>query len=201
MFERFYGLNEEKQNKILNAALEEFVKGGYDKASMNDLVKKAGISKGSLFYYFGNKRQLYFFLYEHCMEDLEAALNEDVDFQLPDIIERMRRYLKVNIEVLVTHPLVFEFIKSFKREKSKAVLEEIQRIIKCSPDLTSEVLSNEIDYSLFRKKVDVEKALHVMQSTIEGIIYEDLIYGDLSPGDVEKKLREYLDFFRDSFYI
>ena len=45
-------MDEEKKQKIINASIEEFSK-GYSLASTNEIVRKAGVSKGLLFHYFG----------------------------------------------------------------------------------------------------------------------------------------------------
>ena len=59
----FLQLDTEKQQRVLEAAIDEFAERGYEKASMNTVVKKAGISKGALFKYFGNKSGLFAFVY------------------------------------------------------------------------------------------------------------------------------------------
>ena len=46
--EKFFALDEKKQNSIVNAALQCFGKHGYDKASISDIATSAGISKGDL---------------------------------------------------------------------------------------------------------------------------------------------------------
>ncbi|MCA1959816.1 MAG: TetR/AcrR family transcriptional regulator [Desulfomonile sp.] len=73
--ELFRNLNPEKQEKVFQAAVDEFASKGYRSASMNSLVRAAGISKGSLFQYF------------HAKEDLFAAV---VDMAAA----RVKRYLK-----------------------------------------------------------------------------------------------------------
>ena len=55
---KFQSLETEKRERIINAALKEFAKNGYDKASTNDIVKEAEISKGSLFNYFNSKNEI-----------------------------------------------------------------------------------------------------------------------------------------------
>lgn len=60
---QFHKLNIEKQQRIINAALNEFVQSGYEKASTNKIVKNAGISKGSLFNYFRNPESVTKHLY------------------------------------------------------------------------------------------------------------------------------------------
>ena len=60
--DKFVSLKEEKQVTIINAALSCFGKYGYAKASANDIAVLAGISKASVFQYFGSKKQLYAYL-------------------------------------------------------------------------------------------------------------------------------------------
>ncbi|MDP2359411.1 MAG: TetR/AcrR family transcriptional regulator [bacterium] len=48
-----------KQEQVVRAAVEEFAAHGFAAASMNTLVRRAGISKGSLFTYFRSKAGLF----------------------------------------------------------------------------------------------------------------------------------------------
>jgi len=48
----------EKQEKILQAALELFAKEGYNATSTNKVAKRAGVSEGLIFRHFGNKEGL-----------------------------------------------------------------------------------------------------------------------------------------------
>ena len=50
----------EVQKKIIQAATRKFAKNGYQKTSMNEIVGAAGVSKGSLFYHFHSKEDLFF---------------------------------------------------------------------------------------------------------------------------------------------
>ena len=43
------------KERIFKAAFELFSSKGYDKVSLNEVVKKAGVSKGGLFHHFDSK--------------------------------------------------------------------------------------------------------------------------------------------------
>ena len=58
MNEKFFEIKNEKQERILNAAIKVFALNGYRKASTDVIVTEAGISKGLLFHYFTNKLSL-----------------------------------------------------------------------------------------------------------------------------------------------
>ncbi|HHO50126.1 MAG TPA: TetR/AcrR family transcriptional regulator, partial [Deltaproteobacteria bacterium] len=56
---RFRGLEEERQQQLLVAAAAEFSAHGYQAASFNRIIERAGVSKGAMYYYFEDKADLY----------------------------------------------------------------------------------------------------------------------------------------------
>ena len=63
-FPTFFNLPEEKRQKILECAIDEFAQNDYDNASITQIVANAGIAKGSLYQYFANKSDLHRYLLE-----------------------------------------------------------------------------------------------------------------------------------------
>lgn len=55
---RFEKLDPERQEALLAAAAEEFASRGFESASLNRIVERAGTNKGSIYYYFENKQDL-----------------------------------------------------------------------------------------------------------------------------------------------
>jgi AcrR family transcriptional regulator len=56
---RFAKLPPAQQHAILRAALDEFAANGFHDASLNRIIDAAGISKGSMYYYFDGKEDLF----------------------------------------------------------------------------------------------------------------------------------------------
>lgn len=56
---RFHRLSPEQQGAILDSALDEFAAHGFGGASLNRIIEVSGISKGSMYYYFDGKADLY----------------------------------------------------------------------------------------------------------------------------------------------
>jgi AcrR family transcriptional regulator len=50
--------HEERRTEILDAAQELFFRKGYDETSINDILEKVGVSKGTFYYYFASKAAL-----------------------------------------------------------------------------------------------------------------------------------------------
>jgi AcrR family transcriptional regulator len=70
---RFHKLDATQQQQILDAALREFAGNGFGGASLNRIIEEAGISKGSMYYYFDGKEDLY----AHVVRDQVERLIQD----------------------------------------------------------------------------------------------------------------------------
>ena len=62
--ERFFKLPAEKQKRILDAAREEFARVPFEEVSINQIIKNAGISRGSFYTYFEDKEDLIDFIFQ-----------------------------------------------------------------------------------------------------------------------------------------
>lgn len=60
--ETFLHLPEEKRNRFLEAAWEEFTAVSYAEASINQIVRRAGVPRGSFYQYFTDKQDLFLYL-------------------------------------------------------------------------------------------------------------------------------------------
>ncbi|MDQ2661551.1 MAG: TetR/AcrR family transcriptional regulator [Actinomycetota bacterium] len=77
---RFRKLPEAQQQAILGAALGEFASHGFHDASLNRVIEAAGISKGSMYYYFDGKEDLFAYVAQTSLGRLFAEVGP-----LPDL--------------------------------------------------------------------------------------------------------------------
>lgn len=97
--ERFMRLSEEKKKAIREAAIKEFIRVPYDKASINKIIQSAEISRGSFYTYFEDKVDILSFLLQDVREDSNAlalkVLNEtggDIWLMLQELLNQSIRY-------------------------------------------------------------------------------------------------------------
>jgi AcrR family transcriptional regulator len=57
--DRLQRMDPERREKLFQSAAEEFAAQGYEGASLNRIIERAGIGKSSLYYYFDDKRDLF----------------------------------------------------------------------------------------------------------------------------------------------
>ena len=83
----FYRLRDEKQDVILRAAIHEFVINGFTRAKTSEIAQNAGISKGSVFQYFENKKELFVYCAKWGLEVFMKKLDEQMNIGDMDIFE------------------------------------------------------------------------------------------------------------------
>lgn len=172
MNDSFFELSEEKQLRIINAGLEIFAASDYRHASTDEIGRKAGISKGLLFYYFHNKKSYYLFLYDYAFKQiLEYVVRADYT-QYTDFFERCEYAAKKKQELLEGYPYLFDFmLKAFCSEKED-VSEELNRRF---TDTLSQLYGNyfnHIDIDKFKPGVSAEEILQMLTWMSDGYVHE-----------------------------
>lgn len=83
----------DNREKILSCALELFYERGYDAVGVQEIVDRAGITKPTLYYYFGSKQGLLEKMMKEHYEKLEESLREAVrqGGKIPDKLYRVAR--------------------------------------------------------------------------------------------------------------
>ncbi len=69
---------QQTRQRILDAALSVFARKGYYEARMDDIVAEAGSSKGSVYFHFPGKEQLFLALVDEFAERLESRLRDAI---------------------------------------------------------------------------------------------------------------------------
>ena len=67
---RFQNLSAERRSELLEFAANEFAARGYDGASLNRIIQETGLSKGSFYYYFDDKADLFSTVADFAMETI-----------------------------------------------------------------------------------------------------------------------------------
>lgn len=69
--ETFLNLSKEKQKNLLDAAILEFSEHDYHEASINQIINRAGIPRGSFYMYFKDKEDLYNYIINQYIKQFE----------------------------------------------------------------------------------------------------------------------------------
>lgn len=199
----FKNMDIEKRDKIINSALEEFSKNRFDKASTNNIVKNAGISKGLLFHYFPNKKNLYDHLETFTMDTMINAILDEIDWEEKDLISRIKQIVLIKFRVFVRYPYLITFGKVIYENKS---VDEIKELVETYvPDIYHQIFYKNVDFTLLKKNVEKEKIIKIIQWTMEKLSEEWMNNLALSSEEVDlegmnEEIDVYLKILKEAFY-
>jgi len=94
------------RQQVLQAALKKFADCGYEGASVQDIVEAAKVTKPTLYYYFGNKKELYQALVDYAHDErlrlMEAAAERGRTLadKLVEILAALFEFLQNNRELM-----------------------------------------------------------------------------------------------------
>lgn len=193
-------LKNEKILRIVNCGFEVFVKNDFNKASTNLIVEEAEVSRGLLYHYFKNKKELFEFLLFFSAKQVLINIEESINWSNNDFLSRIRQALISKIKTLAEYPYLYEFCDKYARE----YVGELEQ--KLMPDISKRLFEENLDFSRVRKEVDVVLMKSTIVNTLSKIISKifenksglnkmELV--QLATGEVDK----YLEFFRVVFYI
>lgn len=195
---RFQKLAPDAQRRILDAARAEFVRHGYDGASINQIIQAAGINKGSLYYYFEDKADLFLTVMLDAQAEMIRSVAElDLDKLLRDPPQDfwgfMERAALQKIAFAVHHPdlmrLGSELFRQASRPGAPARLKEyMQRDVQ---DMLCEFLRMGQAQGAVRQDIPLATLAELSQATSE--IMNRALMDDPSrlEGYGPEELREY----------
>ena len=166
----FEKLVSEKQEKILNAAYEEFTEKGYQAASTNKIVKNAGIGKGTLFYYFHNKQDLFEYLIDESIEITFKEYLNKIDYSETDIFKRLIQVGQLKKEVYKQFdiPVTFFINILLNLESVDFLSKDLIKTRAEAEKYVEDILKRNIDYSKFKEEISAPKAVQLIYWAIEG---------------------------------
>jgi TetR/AcrR family transcriptional regulator len=173
-----------KQQQIMDAAVDEFAARGYSGASMNALVKAAGISKGSLFHYFRTKGGLFEGIVDTAFGQVKArvkAVRDDTAGRpLP---ERLEQLLATGFDFVSEHPrLAGIYFRVLRSGDAPFGLGRVEELGRHSRRFLAELITQARDAGEIDPVVDVERTAWLIDAMMERLLsaWHD---GGLAAGD------------------
>lgn len=134
----FYNLNNEKKEKIFDAAVSEFSIRRFSEASINQIVKTADIPRGSFYQYFSGKEDIYLYIVSEIEKKQAVVLSfierhadrkgafDELIYQARAAIELYRIRPNYRLIALMAEKDDSEFIANIRsRPEEKRKIEEL----------------------------------------------------------------------------
>lgn len=159
----FYNLDEEKKNRVLEAALEEFGNRSFHQATVGRIVKKADIPKGSFYQYFESKKDLYRHLIEMSQEKkfefMKGVLEE---MESEDVFGRLRRLYRAGFRFAEQNPRLLAVGQNLMKEDAELREELLGESLASAEDFIIGILKEGVE----NDEIDPNANLSVATSMI-----------------------------------
>ncbi len=193
----FYNLDTDKQKIILQSAIVEFSRQGYAKASCNRIVRAAGISKGSLFQYFGSKEGLFVFVCDRFIRKVKDAVKHaDVDGE--GFFALIRAVLISGVDFIDSYPEYFQiYLKVMFEQDVPGRGEFLRRVCLFSSEYLGLACQAAQESGLIRQDVSTEMILFSVDAVFDkfflsyaGTGAQSLVLHGLGQSELQEKINE-----------
>ncbi|NQV03275.1 MAG: TetR/AcrR family transcriptional regulator [Bacteroidia bacterium] len=180
--EQYAKIREDRTEEILNAALELFARQGVNHATMQDIARKAGISKGLIYNYFTNKEDL-------LNELIKSFINHLYDYFDPDgdgilSTKEIEYFIEQHVESLKKNIDYYKFLYMLLMQPSaQEMMEKLQLEV-----LTSKMWKMIGTYFQTHNFTDPESETWIFHTILDGIAMNYVFNPDKYPIDKIKKL-------------
>lgn len=187
----------EHKEKLLDAALEEFNAYGYEQASINRILHKAGMSKGQFYYHFENKEGLYFALIELGIEKkLDYFANHNLLADAPtDIFSLFKMQIQYGLAFAMEYPAIYQLSQAFLREKGNPIYE---KVLARHDFQENEVMGQLIEAAYARGEFREDYPLAFIKQMIGYLFNQAADFANLdNPAEMEQNLNYMIDFMKN----
>lgn len=167
MYHNFKNLIEDKKQRILEACILEFADKGYERASTNVIIKNANVSKGILFHYFGNKKSLFLYTVEYCIQFLISEYRKYPLQKSDDIFERIIEFGMIKLKISHANPSISKLIVHAFMNTPEDIRSEIKdRYTQLSNEFMPSIFKD-IDSTKFRESANPKKVIEIVILLLE----------------------------------
>ncbi len=204
--DRFNKLDESKKEKILDAAVDEFSVHGFRQASVNRMVERIGIAKGSLFQYFGSKEGLFKVIFNYAVELVRQSLRQvKKETSSADFFERIKESTLAGIRFIQRHPRVYRiYLKMIFQEDFPLRAEFLQQVHLFSAEYLRPIVEAGIARGDLRQGIEVEMAVFMLDALMDRFLQAYCVpfldagarIYQASEADLERKVDEFIKILR-----
>jgi TetR/AcrR family transcriptional regulator, transcriptional repressor for nem operon len=170
---------EETRQRLMESALGVFARNGYERATVDEIVREAGFSKGAFYVHFEAKEDIFWAMLDERVNRQLEAFRGAVNPDLP-VAENLKLVLSSLFSLNQDDPswsaLFMEFTAHASRDKK--VREQLAAMYRSWRSFAVETLNAGRETGLVRPEIDVEFAASLLIAIVEGSIMQSRLAPD-----------------------
>lgn len=180
---------------LYEAALSSFAAHSFQEASLNDILKAAGLNKGSFYYRFRDKMELYLtLLYRVGVEKVRLFEEHEVAKNSSGFFDEFRNMAIIGLKLARKDPRFVVFSRRILQEEASVR----ERITACFGDMRGSLLSDMVERAKasgeFRPELKTETAVFVIETLL--IHMDELVPADWDDESILNAVDQLLDVIR-----
>ena len=123
------------KRKIFETSMKLFAEKGYDATSIEEITAEVGVAKGTLYYHFSSKEEIFNFLIEEGMNLLKNSIKIKIDKQ-EKYIDKLRAIVLIQIKIIAKYENFMTIVlselwgNSTRSKTCKKYVDEYLQIVK-----------------------------------------------------------------------
>lgn len=191
----FLNLPAQKQEKLLEAATREFSRRPYTEASINQIIKDAGIPRGSFYMYFTDKEDLFRYLLSGYVDQMVMVLEEALLREHGDIFAALLR--------------MYDYTYAKRKERGMGGMGAMTAILSCNSGIHKNTILAMVDTAQVLRRLKEQVNPDVLDLRRDGdlgdmlgillTVAAPLLYAGIQAGgapDARERLKNMLEILR-----
>lgn len=183
----------DRRGEILDAAFQVFAAHGYEAARIEEVARRAGIAKGTIYLYFRDKERLFQAVVRNLLPKRPAALMADLQGRSADVLRALVAQMYTN---LVSNPKVPFIFRMLVAESNRfPEISEIyhREIVAHGITAMQQVLSKGMAAGEFRKAPVAAFPQIIAAPALLAMVWQ-LLFGRAHALDLDAYMQAHLDF-------
>ncbi|MCL4517225.1 MAG: TetR/AcrR family transcriptional regulator [Firmicutes bacterium] len=161
--ETFNNLSKDKKQKIFIAAVQEFSTRRFSEVSINQIVKTAGIPRGSFYQYFNDKEDIFLYVFTEILKEKQEILHstEDVNPDA-DVFEVLMQTIRASYQWSRAKPEYSQISLLMEIDNSEFII----RLRTASANELRKMVERDKQRGLIKPEIDPDLVVEMIYSFI-----------------------------------
>jgi AcrR family transcriptional regulator len=158
----------EHRDKIIQAAIQSFSQTGFDRTKMEDIAKRLGLSKGTIYLYFASKEDLFLAICEYYLKIMKERQHSTVFSNREDLLLDAERFYEEfqNLEQGNDKVMLEMVVESSRNTRlRKGMYEHRLKVY----DAVVDHLNKHIERGIIRKDIDASGLASAFVALYDGL--------------------------------
>ncbi|MBN2300749.1 MAG: TetR/AcrR family transcriptional regulator [Acholeplasmataceae bacterium] len=193
----FYNLPREKQERIMDAALNEMGQHTFEHLNIANIIRESDISRGSFYQYFSDKRDLYMHFYQYIYQKKYEFYGDlfNTDYDIP-FLERFHQIYIKGYDFAMKNPKLVKAGRKVISSNQFMHSQMLDHAMKQGIELFSKFISKDQQMGRIRASLDPDFLAAVMLEVSNKVTFEEYIKDDMDPIVIEKKIQDFIEIFK-----